>query len=272
PGSFCREAIVATTSTLELVLKVMSSFFEGRLALVTGGGSGIGRSVCQALAKEGTRVIVADINLNGAAATVASLPGTDHEALEVDVGESKSVSTLFENISKLCSRPASIVVNCAGILIAPTPLVGLSEQSFDDIMRVNLKGTFLVTQAAALAMTAGNVRDGSIVNISSIIAKLCYPDRSAYVASKAGVLTLTKVAAKELASHGIRVNSVLPSTTDTPMLGQKSQDPMRREKTELKVPLKRLCRPEEVAEVIMFLCGPGSSFMTGSAVDISGGL
>ncbi|CAN7942781.1 unnamed protein product [Ixodes hexagonus] len=250
----------------------MSSFFEGRLALVTGGGSGIGRSVCQALAKEGTRVIVADINLNEAAATVASLPGTDHDALEVDVGDSKSVCTLFENISKSCSRPASIVVNCAGIAIDPTPLVDLSEESFDDVIRVNLKGTFLVTQAAARAMTAGNVRDGSIVNIASFIAKRCDPGWSAYAASKAGVVTLTKVAAKELASQGIRVNSVLPTATDTPMLRQELEDPVLREKTEETVPLKRLCRPEEVAEVIMFLCGPGSSFMTGSAVDISGGL
>ncbi|CAN7942886.1 unnamed protein product, partial [Ixodes hexagonus] len=187
------------------------------------------------------------------------------------VGDSKSVSTLFDSISKSCSRPASIVVNCAGIAIDPTPLVDLSEESFDDVIRVNLKGTFLVTQAAAQAMTVGNVRDGSIVNIASIVAKRCGPGWSAYAASKAGVVTLTKVAAKELASQDIRINSVLPRTTDTPMLRQWLEDTVRQKKTEEKVSLKRLCRPEEVAEVIMFLCGSGTSFMTGSAVDISGG-
>ncbi|CAN7939428.1 unnamed protein product, partial [Ixodes hexagonus] len=198
-----------------------------------------------------------------------SYAGTDHQALKVDVGDSKSVTSLFEKIFKSCSKPASIVVNCAGIPVKNTPLVELSEKTFDDIIRVNLKGTFLVTQAAARAMSAGNIRGGSIVNVASILAKLCNAGWSAHAASKAGVVTLTKVAAKELASQGIRVNSVLLAATDTPAL---EQDTVRREKLAENIPLKRLCRPEEVAEVIMFLCSPGSSFMTGSAVDISGGL
>ncbi|KAG0440280.1 hypothetical protein HPB47_016346 [Ixodes persulcatus] len=120
-------------------------------------------------------------------------------------------------------------------------------------------------------MTAGSVRDGTIVNIASLTATKCDPGWSAYAASKAGVVALTKVAAKELASHGIRVNSVLPTFTDTPMhAGEKQAKEIP--KTVASIPLKRACRPEEVAEVILFLCCPKSSFMTGAAVEISGGL
>ncbi|KAM7285948.1 estradiol 17-beta-dehydrogenase 8-like [Ixodes scapularis] len=248
-----------------------STFFEGRLALVVGGGGGIGRCVCLAFAKEGCRVIVADMNLEGATAVAKSLTGTGHEALQVDVGQSRSVALLFEDVSRLCSRPASIVVNCVGIANPKTSFVDLSEEMFDNIIRVNLKGTFLITQAAARAMTAGNVRDGAIVNVSSFVSKLCLPCRGEYAASKAGVVALTKVAAKELASQGIRVNSVLPVLTTMPMAGA-NRKPDEREKAVEDIPLKRASRPEEVADVIVFLCGPGSSFMTGAAVDVAGGL
>ncbi|KAM7308519.1 estradiol 17-beta-dehydrogenase 8-like [Ixodes scapularis] len=152
-----------------------------------------------------------------------------------------------------------------------TPIVDMSEEMFDNIIQVNLKGTFLITQAAARAMTAGNVRDGAIVNISSFVSKLCLPYRAAYAASKAGLEAFTKVAAKELASQGIRVNSVLPALTTTPISGANRKPDERKRMVEL-IPLKRVSRPEEVADVIVFLCGPGSSFMTGAAVDIAGGL
>ncbi|XP_040072199.1 estradiol 17-beta-dehydrogenase 8-like [Ixodes scapularis] len=252
-----------------------SSFFKERLALVVGGGGGIGRCVCLAFAKEGYRVIVADMNFKEATAVAKSLTGKGHEALHVDVGESKSVALLFEDISWLCSQPASIVVNCivvncVGIGHQRTPFVELSEAIFDNIIRVNLKGTFLITQAAARAMTAGNVRDGAIVNISSFVSKLL-PYRGAYAASKAGVVALTKVTAKELASQGICVNSVLPVLMTTPMTGT-NRKPDERKKAVEDIPLKRASRPEEVADVIVFLCGPRSSFVTGAAVDIAGGL
>lgn len=120
-------------------------------------------------------------------------------------------------------------------------------------------------------MTAGSVRDGAIVNIASLEATQCSPGWSAYAAAKAGVVALTKVAAKELASLGIRVNCVLPTVTDTPMSAPGKHTEERKKLLE-SIPLKRSCRPEEVTEVILFLCGPGSSFMTGAAVDISGGL
>lgn len=247
--------------------------FAGRTAVVTGGGSGIGRCTCNLFASEGARVIVADIDLEAARSTAQSLPGHSvHLAVQVDVGCSQSVKALFKVVTREYGVSPSIVVNCAGILGAGRYLTDTPEDDFDDVVRVNLKGTFLVTQAAAQAMTSGNIRDGCIVNVASIAAKLGIPGRTAYCATKAGVVAMTKVVAKELAAQGIRVNVVLPDTIDTPLMAPGfRENTNRRAQAEARIPLGRLGRPEEVAEVIKFLCGKGSSFMSGAAVDISGG-
>ncbi|XP_029837018.2 estradiol 17-beta-dehydrogenase 8-like [Ixodes scapularis] len=243
-----------------------------RLALVTGGGSGIGKSVCHALASEGTCVIVADINLDAAITTASSLPGShQHYAFKVDVGCSTSVNSLFETIRETCGRPLNIAVNSAGIGLLAKSIIDTSEEDFDNVVRVNLKGTFLVTQAAARSMIAGKVTDGTIVNMSSMVAKKFHKDNSTYSATKAGVLALTKVVSKELASHGIRVNVVLPSFIKTPM-PLKFFSPEFLSQAVDRITLGRAGLPEEVAEVVKFLCNSGSSFMVGSAVDVCGGL
>ncbi|KAG0434137.1 hypothetical protein HPB47_019336, partial [Ixodes persulcatus] len=193
-----------------------------------------------------------------------------HRAFKVDVGSSSSVNSLFEDIRSACSRVPNIVVNSAGIGLPGTSITDTSEEDFDNLIRVNLKGSFLVTQAAGQAMIAENVTDGTIVNMSSMMAKIIDKGASAYTASKAGVVALTKVAAKELASHGIRVNVVLPSFIETPMQSLYFT-PGSRERAMADIPLGRPGLPEEVAEVVKFLCNSGSSFMTGSAVDVSGG-
>ncbi|KAM7301415.1 estradiol 17-beta-dehydrogenase 8 [Ixodes scapularis] len=245
------------------------TFFSGRVVLVSGGGGGIGRCVSQALASEGARVMVADINLEAAQATVQCLPGDAlHQAIKVDVGSSGSVKALFEVIEETCQQPATIVVNCAAIPAVLRPLVSMDEEHLDDVMRINLKGTFLVTQAAARAMIAGKVNNCAIVNMASMVAKEICPNMSVYSAAKAGVVALTRVAATELAVHGIRVNAVLPEVVDTPMIAHEFS-------TEeiagivANQPLGRLCRPEEVAETVKFLCGPGSSCTSGVAVDVT---
>ncbi|XP_029831559.2 estradiol 17-beta-dehydrogenase 8 [Ixodes scapularis] len=246
--------------------------FSGRVAVVTGGGSGIGRCVCRMLATGGASVVVADINLDSARDTVRTLPGpSQHQAFKLDVGCSESVKLLFELIESTCPAPASLVVNCAGINIPSTQLMDISEESFDDIIRINLKGTFLITRAAARAMVSGNVQHGTIVSISSMLTEVTRAGRSAYSASKAGVEALTKVVAKELASRGIRVNTVLPAFLDTPM-GRTGHNCEEIENILAGIPMGRLCRPEEVAEVVVFLCLPENSFMTGAAVSVSGGV
>ncbi|XP_075547412.1 (3R)-3-hydroxyacyl-CoA dehydrogenase-like [Dermacentor variabilis] len=248
--------------------------FSGRLALVTGGASGIGATVCRILAAEGVTMVVADKQLGAARQVAESLPGdAKHQAIYVDVGDTLSVEHLFQCIRDSYSQPLSIVVNCAGIL-PMAPLVDTSDELFDNVIRVNLKGTFLVSRAAGREMIRSEkaLPEGgaAIVNVASISAKsggyLC----SAYAASKAGVVALTKSAAQELASHGIRCNVVLPGWTDTPMTAPVIE--RHRDIAISLTPLKRAAQPEEVAEAIKFLCSPtASSFVTGAALEVTGG-
>ncbi|XP_060086475.1 (3R)-3-hydroxyacyl-CoA dehydrogenase [Heteronotia binoei] len=171
---------------------------RGALALVTGGASGIGRAVCARLAREGALVAVADRNEAGAAETLRGLQTGDHQAWVADVGSSKDVAALMGKIQAHYSRPASVCVNCAGITMDEF-LLKQSEEAFDAVLRVNLKGTFLVTQAVAQALVESGASGGSIINVGSIVGKVGNLGQVNYAASKAGVEALTKTAAKELA-------------------------------------------------------------------------
>uniref|UniRef100_A0A1E1XEP0 (3R)-3-hydroxyacyl-CoA dehydrogenase n=1 Tax=Amblyomma aureolatum TaxID=187763 RepID=A0A1E1XEP0_9ACAR len=242
---------------------------EGRLALVTGGASGIGKAACHALASQGATVVVADLNLDAANSVAQSLPGSaTHRGAFVDVGDSESVEELFAHVKDMGSLPVSIVVNSAGVAHL-APLVETSDEDFDRVIRINLKGTFLVTRAAARAMTASGVADAVIVNIASILAKTGLAMLSPYCASKGGVMALTKTVAQELAPHGIRCNAVLPSLTRTPM-GYSLPEEIQVEFV-AKTPLKRMGEPEEVAQAILFLCSPQSSYLTGAGLEVTGG-
>ncbi|XP_077515628.1 (3R)-3-hydroxyacyl-CoA dehydrogenase-like [Amblyomma americanum] len=241
----------------------------GRLALVTGGASGIGKATCHALASQGATVVVADLNLDAANSVAQSLPGSvTHRGAFVDVGDSESVEKLFAHVKDTESLPVSIVVNCAGVAHI-APLVDTTDEDFDRVIRINLKGTFLVTRAAARAMTASGVADASIVNIASILGKTGIPMVSPYTASKGGVIALTKTVAQELGPQGIRCNAVLPSLTRTPMGCALSEDGQK--EFVARTPLGRMCEPEEVAQTILFLCSPQSSYLTGAAVEVTGG-
>lgn len=255
-----------------LQIRVMAGIQQlaGRLALVTGGGSGIGRSVCKALSNEGARVIAADKNKEGAVTTISDLPGShEHRAVEVDVGNSESVSSLFAEIKKSYSAPVSIVVNCAGIL-RDSFLMDMTEEAFDDVMKVNLKGTYLVTQAAAREMVASGVPNGAIVNISSIVGKTGNLGQCNYAASKAGVVGFTKTVALELARHNIRCNAIMPGFIETPMVASVPEKVLT--KIMERVPMRRFGKPEELASAVLFLCSPASSYVTGSVLEVTGGL
>ncbi|XP_061477557.1 (3R)-3-hydroxyacyl-CoA dehydrogenase isoform X3 [Rhineura floridana] len=172
---------------------------QGTLALVTGGGSGIGRAICTRFAREGALVAIADCDEAGASKTLQGLQAGDHEALRVDVGCAKSVAHLVDRIQARFSRPASVCVNCAGITMDEF-LLKQTEEAFDTVLRVNLKGTFLVTQAVARALVAAGISQGSIINLGSVVGKVGNLGQVNYAASKAGVEALSKTAAKELAS------------------------------------------------------------------------
>ncbi|XP_077521094.1 (3R)-3-hydroxyacyl-CoA dehydrogenase-like [Amblyomma americanum] len=247
---------------------------RGRLALVTGGSSGIGEAVCHTLASQGASVVVASRRIDAAREVAQSLPGdAKHCGMHVDVGETSSVEELFSNIRAMFPQPVSIVVNSAGIA-ALSPIVDCTDELFDEIIRVNLKGAFAVTRAACREMVRSGQElpegGGAIVNVSSTSVKHCSFGSCAYSSSKAGVEALTKSAAKEMATHGIRCNTVLVGLTETPMTAGLSEE--RRAFLTSQTPQKRAAQPPEIAEAILFLCAPSaSSFITGTSLLVSGG-
>ncbi|XP_037561813.1 (3R)-3-hydroxyacyl-CoA dehydrogenase isoform X1 [Dermacentor silvarum] len=263
---FYRFADLASTSPSS---RVSMSLYP-RLALVTGGAGGIGKATCHALAAQGASVIVADLKLDAAKLVASELPGAGtHRGVLLDVSDTNSVDRLFADIKDTESLPVSIVVNCAGIAKS-SPLVDTTDENFVRTLQVNLKGTFLVTRAAARAMIATGVTEGVIVNIASIVGRIGCSGMAAYSASKGGVVALTKTVAQEMAPHGIRCNVVLPSLTKTPMADSL---PEKTQKTCIALtPLQRAAEPEEVAEAILFLCSPNSSFVTGVTLEVTGGL
>ncbi|XP_038198173.1 estradiol 17-beta-dehydrogenase 8 [Arvicola amphibius] len=243
------------------------------LALVTGAGSGIGRAISVRLAKEGAAVAACDLDGAAAQDTVRLLGGSGseagkHAAFQADVSQAPAARRLLEQVQACFSRPPSVVVSCAGIT-RDKFLLHMSEEDWDRVIAVNLKGTFLVTQAAAQALVSSGSR-GSIINISSIIGKVGNIGQANYASSKAGVIGLTQTAARELGRHGIRCNSVLPGFITTPMT-QKMPEKVK-DKVTAMIPLGHLGDPEDVADVVAFLASEDSGYITGASVEVSGGL
>ncbi|XP_073339836.1 (3R)-3-hydroxyacyl-CoA dehydrogenase [Pagrus major] len=244
-----------------------------RLTLVTGGGSGIGRSVCQRFASEGASVVVADISEESANETLGSLSsdfrGQGHMAAVVDVSSKESVKKLVTSIQTRYFQPPSVCVNAAGIT-QDNFLLNMEEEQFDKVLQVNLKGSFLVTQAVAQALVACGAPKGSIVTVGSIVGKVGNIGQANYASSKAGVEGLTRTAAKELSRFGIRCNCVLPGFILTPMT-DKVPEKVISKMTSL-VPLGRMGEPAEVADVCAFLASDDSRYITGARIEVTGGL
>ena len=242
----------------------------GKVALVTGAASGIGREVCRILARQGAKVVAADRNLKAAQETVQSLNDSEHLPVNIEVSDSESVKEAFRNVRTKYSSPPTIIVNSAGIT-RDQFLLKLGEHDFDQVLDANLKGTFLVMRTAVQEMIAADVSNGgSIVNISSIIAKTGNMGQANYAASKAGVIALAKTASIEFAQFGVRVNTVLPGFIETPMTEVVPDNVkhifMKR------ISLRRMGKPEEVAEVVAFLGSSKSSYVNGASIDVTGGM
>ncbi|XP_059558004.1 (3R)-3-hydroxyacyl-CoA dehydrogenase isoform X1 [Myotis daubentonii] len=247
------------------------------LALVTGAGSGIGRAVSVRLAREGAAVAACDLDGAAARETVRLLggPGSEkgaprgaHAAFQADVSEAGAARRLLEQVQARFSRPPSVVVSCAGIT-RDEFLLHMSEDDWDKVIAVNLKGIFLVTQAAAQALVSSGCH-GSIINISSIVGKVGNLGQTNYSASKAGVIGLTHTVARELGRHGIRCNSVLPGFIATPMTQKVPQKVL--DKVTGMIPMGHLGTPEDVADVVAFLASDDSGYITGASVEVTGGL
>lgn len=229
----------------------------GQTALITGAASGIGLATAQKLAGAGASVILADqSDLTSASETIEGARGA-----QMDVSDPYAVSALFDTF-----EPPDIVVNAAGILIE-SPTLKMSIEAFDQQISVNLRGSFLVAQAALQGMSKRG--SGRLILIASELGYLGRADFAAYCASKAGVIGLTRSLAREFAPD-ILVNCVAPGPTDTPMLSADSMSPEWLEK-ESDNPMGRIGTPEEIAATVLFLASPSASFMTGQTLCPSGG-
>jgi len=238
-----------------------------KVAVVTGAGRGIGQAIALAFRREGARVACADIDPRTAEATARRLGRLHGMALEMDVANAASVADGFAAVDRRWRRVDIAVTNAA---IEPiVPFLELDESTWDRVVDTNLKGTFLVAQAAARRMARR--RGGVIITLSSVNAEVARPESAAYAATKGGVRQLTKAMAIALAPHGIRVNAIGPGTVVTGLTRHLLRNRKWRETVFARTPLQRVADPAEVAAVALFLASDDSSYMTGSTVYVDGG-
>uniref|UniRef100_A0A1I7TMA4 (3R)-3-hydroxyacyl-CoA dehydrogenase n=1 Tax=Caenorhabditis tropicalis TaxID=1561998 RepID=A0A1I7TMA4_9PELO len=240
---------------------------SSKLAIVTGGGSGIGRAICKKLADSGAQVIVADQNKSDAENTVNSLSGKGNSSFQMDVCKADDVLRLQEFIHSF-EHPPSILVNCAGITQDST-LLKMTQKQWQDVMNVNLNSVFMMSQLVA-RQAVNSKAPLSIVNVSSIVGKIGNFGQTNYSATKAGVIGFTKSAARELATKNVRVNAILPGFIRTPMT--EAMPPKVLETMISMVPQRRLGEPEEIANAVLFLASDMSSYVTGTTLEVTGGL
>ncbi|ULT99965.1 hypothetical protein L3Y34_000909 [Caenorhabditis briggsae] len=240
---------------------------SSKLAIVTGGGSGIGQEICKKLAASGANLIVADLKKSAAENTAKLLTGSAHTAFEIDVSKLNDVNRLKEFIQNWKTSP-SVLVNCAGITKDST-LLKMSQEQLEDVMNVNLNSIFMMSQMVARESVKSKT-PLSIVNVSSIVGKIGNFGQTNYAATKAGVIGFTKSAARELATKNVRVNAVLPGFIRTPMT--EAMPPKVLESMVSMVPQRRLGEPEEIANAVLFLASDTSSYVTGTTLEVTGGL
>lgn len=244
---------------------------QDKVALVTGGARGIGRAIAERYVAEGARVVIADLDA-AAGAEVSTALGARCRFVAADVGDAgdanRAVAAAVETFGAL-----DIAVNNAGI-IHTADFLEIAEADFDRVLRVNLKGAFLVGQAAARRMVAqvkAGGRPGAIVNMSSINAEVAIPNQVPYCVSKGGMKQLTKVMALALAPHGIRVNAIGPGSIMTDILKGIATDAEARRRLLSRTPLGRVGEPAEIAAVAVFLASDQASYITGQTIYPDGG-
>lgn len=248
------------------------SEFEGRTALVTGGGSGIGRAIALAFAKKAANVVVSDVDDRGGTETARTIQSDGGEStfVRADVTHAKDVETLVALAVEQYGR-LDFGVNNAGIVGAQSSFAELSEEVWDQVIGINLKGVFLCMQHEIRHMLAQG--GGAIVNIASVCGLVATAGGAAYTASKHGVNGITKAVALEYAPRGIRINSVCPGVIETPLVARlKTESDGAFEQFAFSMtPMGRLGLPEEIAAAVAWLCSDAASFVTGAHLTVDGG-
>ena len=247
----------------------MTTSLAGRHALVTGGGSGIGRAVAQRLTRDGAAVTVLDLDAGGARKVVEALAaaGVRAHAVVADVSEATAVAAAVADARRALGA-VHILVCCAGIA-GFAPLLEMTAAQWERMLAVHLTGTFTTAQAVLADMVAA--RWGRIVTISSVGGLRGGPNLTHYAAAKAGVIGFTKALALEVGMHGITANAVAPGLVDTPMLRGSGIPPSVLEQSLRQIPVGRLGTPEDVATVCAFLASPEAEFITGQVLSPNGG-
>ncbi len=246
-----------------------SMSIEGRRALVTGGGRGIGAAVALALAEAGADIAVAGrtlADLEGVAGRVRDL-GRKSVAVRSDVTRVLEVEQMVAE-AEASLGPLDILVNNAGINI-PRPALEVTEEDWDRILDTNLKGVFFCAQAAGQRMVARG--HGRIINIASQMAFVGFFHRAAYCASKAGVVNLTRALAIEWATHGVTVNAVAPTFVETPMTRPMFEESWFKEEVMRRIPMGRMAQPSDVVGAVVFLASDAAAMITGHTILVDGG-
>ncbi|MEU9885198.1 SDR family oxidoreductase [Sphaerisporangium sp. NPDC051011] len=247
---------------------------NGKVAFVTGAGSGIGQACALRLADEGAKIAVVDIRRAAAEETAKTIEaaGGNAVAVECDVASNEQVAAAVAQTVEALGG-LNVIVNAAGILAAEGDVVACSEDDWDRVMAVNVKSQFLTGKHGVPAIL--NSGGGAIVNIASVFGFTALPDECAYDASKGAVLNLTRHMAIQYATKGIRVNAICPSDCDTPLLNALIGDAadVEAEKAKLAepIPMGRLAKPEEIAAGVAFLASEDAGFVTGVALPVDGG-
>ena len=236
---------------------------KNKIAIITGGGRGIGKAIASQYSKQGATVVIAEFDENSGKKTAEKFGGHFYK---VDISDEDEVSSLFDYVKTNFSC-LDILINNAGVLDDST-LKKLEPDQFDKVINVNLRGTYLCGKAAADIMIEQD--KGVILNAASVVAHNGNFGQTNYVASKTGVIGLTKVWARELGKNGIRVNAVAPGFIKTEMTAQMPEKIIQM--MEEKVPLKRWGKPEDVANVYTFLASDMASYITGTVLNVDGGV